>query len=87
MPQVEKKIIKKRSETLRIKGDKIKTEYFKSLIGKEVTALVEKGDRGYTESFAPVKFTEPVKRGKIVSAKISGLSNERLSAEIMSSIL
>ena len=87
MPQVEKKIIKKRSEILRIKGDKIKTEYFKSLIGKEVTALVEKGDRGYTESFAPIKFTEPVKRGKIVSAKISGFSNERLSAEIMSSIL
>tara|TARA_B110000444_G_scaffold227882_1_gene233304 strand:- start:470 stop:1741 length:1272 start_codon:yes stop_codon:yes gene_type:complete len=87
MPQVERKIIKKRSEILRIKGDKIKTEYFKSLIGKEVTALVEKGDRGYTESFAPIKFKEPVKRGKIVSAKISGFSNERLSAEIMSSIL
>ena len=87
MPQVERKIIKKRSEILRIKGDKIKTEYFKSLIGKEVTALVEKGDRGYTESFAPIKFTEPVKRGKIVSAKISNFSNKQLSAEIINNIL
>ena len=87
MPQVEKRIIKKRAEILRIKGDEVKTKYFKSLIGKEVTALVEKGNQGYTESFAPIKFTGPVKRGEIVSAKISNFSNKQLSAEIIDNIL
>lgn len=86
MPQVQKEIIKKRAEILRIKGNEVKNKYFQSLMGKEVTALVENGDRGYTESFAPLKFTEPVKRGEILSAKVSGFSDEQLSAKIMSDI-
>jgi threonylcarbamoyladenosine tRNA methylthiotransferase MtaB len=87
MPQVEPKIRKSRAATLRQKGQKTKANYFKTLDGQTARILVEREDRGYTETFAPVCLTSHQRQGTIVSALITNSSAKGLTATILADLL
>ena len=81
MPQVDSKIRKSRAATLRKKGEEARAAYFQKLNGQTARILVEREGRGYTETYAPVRFTENHIQGTIVSALITGASAEGLTAQ------
>lgn len=78
MPQVEKAIIRDRAARLRTLGAQQVETYLKSQVGQEHSILIEKTQMGRTQGFAPVHFTTPQPVGQIVSAVISGHTQDHL---------
>jgi threonylcarbamoyladenosine tRNA methylthiotransferase MtaB len=87
MPQVELTVRKHRAAALRQKGQKTKANYFHTLNGKTVKILVERGSRGYTETYAPVFLSSNCAQGKIISASITNSSAKGLTATILNNSL
>lgn len=83
MPQVPDIVRKERSAILRTTGEINKSRYFDELVGSELSVLVEKGNRGYTEGYAPVKFPGPIQVGEIQNFKITGRSDQFLMGELL----
>ena len=83
MPQVEQKTRKARAAVLRKKGEETKANYFQTLTGQTAKILVERKDRGYTETYAPVRLTNQHHQGTIVSAIITKSSAKGLTAKIL----
>ena len=79
MPQIKRSVIKRRAAILREIGAKSRFMYFKKLNGKVETVLVEKNNRGYTETFAPVRLLDNVNQGEIVSVLINKSSPDGLT--------
>tara|TARA_B100000315_G_C14574003_1_gene587010 strand:- start:571 stop:1824 length:1254 start_codon:yes stop_codon:yes gene_type:complete len=82
MPQIEEKIRKARAAALRQKGEAVTAAYFEKLNGQTTQVLVERGSRGYTETYAPVCLNQDYRQGAIVSALITGASPDGLLAEL-----
>jgi threonylcarbamoyladenosine tRNA methylthiotransferase MtaB len=87
MPQVEQKTRKARAAVLRKKGEETKANYFQTLTGQTAKILVERKDRGYTETYAPVRLTNQHHQGTIVSAIITKSSAKGLTAKILANPL
>ena len=84
MPQPPKAVRKQRSALLRKKGDATKTTFFDSLIGTKASVLGETSGRGYTEHFAPVKLSGDLVPGQVIDVRITGRTDQVLSAERLS---
>lgn len=75
MPQVEKAMIKQRSQRLRRLGDKLHHTYLQHFQDKHLDVLVEKEGFGYSAHYVPVVFEDvaAVSEGMMVRAHTTGL--------------
>ena len=62
----------------------IKATFFSSLIGTTAKVLSETGGRGYTEHYAPVKLSGDLVPGQVIDVRITGRTDQVLSAERLS---
>lgn len=75
--QVPSSIIKERSKKLRELGSEKKTAFFEEFIGRSFPVLIEKGSRGTTPNYIPVKFnTDNYNIGDEVLVRIIDVQNE-----------
>jgi threonylcarbamoyladenosine tRNA methylthiotransferase MtaB len=80
MPQVAPEVAKTRAARLRAAAATRRHTWLNSLIGSEQQVLVERpGDRGHAGNFAEVRLA-PNPVGEIVSVKIKGVQDGRLTA-------
>ncbi|MSP81825.1 MAG: tRNA (N(6)-L-threonylcarbamoyladenosine(37)-C(2))-methylthiotransferase MtaB [Alphaproteobacteria bacterium] len=82
MPQVPVELRKERAARLRAAGTVAEARYFASLVGRRLTALVEQGDRGRTETYAPIALDRPGPAGAILPAIVTGSSAAGLQGRV-----
>jgi threonylcarbamoyladenosine tRNA methylthiotransferase MtaB len=82
MPQVEKKLIQRRSKELREIGNQRLNMFLINEVGKEKKVLVEKSGFGRTEQYAEVLIPENNKQGELITKKIIGITKNQLMAEL-----
>jgi len=78
MPQVAAGAIKERARRLREASVRRKAGWLQSMVGTTQRVLVEKGDRGHAENFAPVQMARGGEVGKIVEVSVTGVQDEML---------
>ncbi|MBU2961767.1 tRNA (N(6)-L-threonylcarbamoyladenosine(37)-C(2))-methylthiotransferase MtaB [Citreicella sp. C3M06] len=78
--RVDGKVIKDRAARLRAAGDAAVLRHLAAQQGAEHRILMESPDMGRTEQFTEVDFTTPQTEGSIVTATITGVSGNRLTA-------
>jgi threonylcarbamoyladenosine tRNA methylthiotransferase MtaB len=81
MPQLEGRIIAERAARLRALGARTLKRYLAGEIGKTLSVLAERGRRGHTEYFAPVRFTHAIEAGSLVTARIAAADADHLIAQ------
>ena len=81
MPQLPKPVIAERAAWLRREGLRLLQQFLSKEVGKTRNVLVERGNRGHTEHFAPVKFTGNVEAGSLVEARICAADTHHLVAQ------
>ena len=75
--QIHPKIIKDRSKRLRELGSYKKTAFFNQFIGRTLPVLIEKGQKGTTPNYIPVRITDDnFNVGDEILVKISEVKNE-----------
>ena len=82
MPQVEKKVIQKRSKELREVGDQRLNIFLINEVGKEKKVLVEKPGFGRTEQYSKVLIPEDNNQGTLITKKIIGINKDQLMAQL-----
>ncbi len=86
MPQVQRRVIKKRAARLRALGDLARTRYLATRVGTTAHVLIERPGFGRSEHFAPVRLAggEPAggEPGQIVPATVTGIAGGELCARI-----
>ncbi|GBQ88963.1 tRNA 2-methylthioadenosine synthase MiaB [Acetobacter nitrogenifigens DSM 23921 = NBRC 105050] len=65
MPAVQVIERKARAARIRALGEAAAQAYYRSLIGQELSVLMETADSGHSEEFAPVRLTKPSEIGRI----------------------
>jgi threonylcarbamoyladenosine tRNA methylthiotransferase MtaB len=83
MPQVSKESVKSRARRLRAAGQGALTRFLTSEVGRRRSILVETADTGRTEHFAPVRFSQGMRPGAFVSARIVGHRDGHLEARLV----
>ena len=83
MPSVAPEIRKDRAQQLRDAGHKILNSYMADQIGTISEVLVEKGNRGLSPQFVPVKLTENCSAGKLVNVRIEGQADGELTGALV----
>ena len=78
--QVDPSIRKERAKRLRDLGDKQLKKLLKNNIGKTAQIIVEKGNKGHTENFAPVTLNQDAKSGELLNVNLRELKNNTLLA-------
>lgn len=78
--QVDGNTIKDRAARLRAAGDRQVAKHLNAQFGKTHNILMENPNMGRTEQFTEVSFAEPQTEGAIVSAKITGVCRQQLTA-------
>jgi threonylcarbamoyladenosine tRNA methylthiotransferase MtaB len=81
MPQLEGRVIAERAAGLRALGAGALKRYLAEEIGKTRNVLAERGRRGHTEHFAPVRFTHAIETGSLVRARIIAADPGHLIAQ------
>ena len=81
MPSVPKPIRKQRAAALRKAGASETSRFFSGQIGQVVSLLTEADQSGHTEHFAPVQLAHPMGSGKLISARVTGSTDDLLLAE------
>jgi len=80
MPQVERRAIKDRAARLRAAGEQAEAAHLAAQIGRRHRVLIEGPQIGRTEQFAEVRFAKPQPEGRIVTTRIEGVADGRLTA-------
>jgi threonylcarbamoyladenosine tRNA methylthiotransferase MtaB len=80
MPELGGHVIAERAARLRSFGARTLKRYLAGEIGKMRSVLVERGGRGHTECFAPVRFAHEVEPRSLVSARITAAAADHLIA-------
>ncbi|MDP2699608.1 tRNA (N(6)-L-threonylcarbamoyladenosine(37)-C(2))-methylthiotransferase MtaB [Thalassospira sp.] len=83
MPQVAKDLRKQRAAALRETGDRQLNAFLASRVGMVENVLIEKENTGHTEHFAPVMVNRVIEPGTIAKAKVTGLEDGKLIAELV----
>ncbi|MDO6726991.1 tRNA (N(6)-L-threonylcarbamoyladenosine(37)-C(2))-methylthiotransferase MtaB [Cognatishimia sp. 1_MG-2023] len=78
--QVNGTIIKARAAQLRAAGDAQVAAHLQAQIGKSHHILMENPHMGRTEQFTEVTFAQPQTEGALVTAKITGIQDQQLTA-------
>lgn len=82
MPQVEKKVIQKRSKELREVGYQRLNMFLINEVGKEKKVLVEKPGFGRTEQYSKVLIPEDNNQGMLITKKIIGINKDQIMAQL-----
>lgn len=77
MPQLEREIVKARAARLRQAAEERRMAWLESLIGSRRTVLIENGEKGHSDGFAPVRIAGS-KRGDVGTALIIGRDQDIL---------
>ncbi|WP_166036910.1 tRNA (N(6)-L-threonylcarbamoyladenosine(37)-C(2))-methylthiotransferase MtaB [Sphingosinicella sp. YJ22] len=78
MPQVAAAAIKERARRLREASARRKAGWLEGMVGTTQRVLVEKGNRGHAENFAPVQAARGGEVGTIVEVSVTGVEGETL---------
>ena len=81
--QVDGNLIKVRAARLRSAGERRVAAHLTDQLGKTHNVLMENPHMGRTEQFAEVVFETPQPEGRIVKARISGVSGQQLQAVVV----
>jgi threonylcarbamoyladenosine tRNA methylthiotransferase MtaB len=81
MPAVPKPVRRDRAARLREAGRSAACRFFASHLGRQVTLLTESGDTGHSEHFAPVRLSAPAAPGQLLTARVTGVTDDGLLAE------
>ena len=81
MPAVDGKLIKTRAAILREKGNTKVKEHLRNQVGKEHAVLMENENLGRSEQFTEILFETPQIDGRIITARVTGVSDDKLIAE------
>lgn len=81
MPAVDGKLIKTRAAILREKGNTKVKEHLINQVGKEHAVLMENENLGRSEQFTEIIFETPQIDGQIITARVTGVSDDKLIAE------
>lgn len=77
MPQVERELVKARAARLRVRAAERRAAWLASLVGTSQPVLIENGERGHTNAFAPIAIAGSV-RGATGTALITGFADGQL---------
>jgi threonylcarbamoyladenosine tRNA methylthiotransferase MtaB len=83
MPQVARAIVKERAARLREKGAAALTRYLNAQIGRDVEVLMERDRVGRTPGFAEVVLASSAPAGRLLAARVTGLSGRLLQGEAL----
>jgi threonylcarbamoyladenosine tRNA methylthiotransferase MtaB len=83
MPQLDRGAVKARAARLREKGDEALAAHLATFIGHEHMLLVEKPGFGRTASFAGAEFSGDAIPGRMLRARVTGVSGAHLTAEAL----
>ena len=81
MPAVDGKLIKSRAAILREKGNTKVKEHLRNQVGKEHAVLMENENLGRSEQFTEILFETPQIDCRIITARVTGVSDDKLIAE------
>ncbi len=81
MPPVPGPIVKARAAALRAAGEIALARHLDRHVGTRATVLAERGGRGRTEDFSPVRLGEDAVPGRFVEVHIAGHDGRELRAE------
>ncbi|MEZ5904741.1 MAG: hypothetical protein R3C69_06435 [Geminicoccaceae bacterium] len=89
MPQLAKPLVKERAARLRAKGEAALDRFLAAEVGRRRRVLVERGDRGHTEEFAPIRLAGPVPGGTLAEVAVTGVDGGLLvgRADAMSGVV
>ncbi|MCB1990191.1 MAG: tRNA (N(6)-L-threonylcarbamoyladenosine(37)-C(2))-methylthiotransferase MtaB, partial [Geminicoccaceae bacterium] len=73
MPQLAKPLVKERAARLRAKGEAALDRFLAGEVGRRRRVLVERGDRGHTEEFAPIRLAGSVPGGTLAEVAVTGV--------------
>ena len=79
MPQVDGGLRKERAARLRARGAEAEARTLASLVGREVSVLVEKDDLGRTQHFAEIRLGTPQAPGSVLRAMVTGVAGGALT--------
>ena len=82
MPQLAKGLIKERAARLRARGEAALDRFLEGEVGGRRRVLVERGNRGHTEEFAPIRLIEPVAAGTLAEVAVTGVDGGLLVGRI-----
>jgi threonylcarbamoyladenosine tRNA methylthiotransferase MtaB len=77
MPQLERELVKARAARLRLAAEERKNRWLDGLIGSRQTVLIENGEKGHNDGFAPVRIAGS-KRGDLRTAYIAAREGDTL---------
>mgnify|MGYP000031574428 CR=1 FL=1 len=78
---MDSKLIKSRTGSLREKGNTKVKEHLINQVGKEHAVLMENENLGRSEQFTEIIFETPQIDGQIITARVTGVSDDKLIAE------
>jgi threonylcarbamoyladenosine tRNA methylthiotransferase MtaB len=82
MPQLPRAVIAERAAALRSLGLRQLQQFLAREVGRTRFVLVERGSRGHTEHFAPVRFTGDAQTGTLVESLIVAADARHLIAQV-----
>jgi len=80
MPAVPKPERKTRAARLRAAGDRVFARFLTAQVGRDAVVVAEPDGRGRTETYAPVRLTEPAPEGTLVAVRLTAVDDGRLVA-------
>jgi threonylcarbamoyladenosine tRNA methylthiotransferase MtaB len=80
MPPVSRDVVKERARRLRERGEAALKRHLDALVGSRARVLVEIGDVGRTEGFAPVRFPRGARAGDLLEVDIAEHDGRELIA-------
>jgi threonylcarbamoyladenosine tRNA methylthiotransferase MtaB len=81
MPPVPPPARRERAARLRTAGRAAASRFYASHLGRRISLLMETTEAGHSEHFAPVRLAAPAAPGRLIRARVVGVSDEGLSAE------
>ncbi len=81
MPAVPRPVRRERAARLRAAGQRAAQRFYAGQQGRVVALLTETGDTGHSEHFAPVRLASPVAAGRLIAARVTGITHDGLLAE------
>ena len=75
MPQLKPGLAKDRAALLRAKGAAMEQAWLATLVGQTRDVLVEKGGKGHTPCYAPVRLQTAAERGMILKTRLIGMAD------------
>ena len=81
MPAVGKPLRKERAGRLRDAGARAAVRFLASHVGRTIALLMESGDTGHSEHFAPVRLASSAEPGQVMAARVTGSTGSLLLAE------